>query len=1283
MRRIARFAGMVLAAVAASATLPAAEYFADAINGSDANDGLTEATAKLSLKEAIALASAGHTVTLLPGDYSNGTVTVSSTLSRAQITKPITLRSKNGRASRDVTRIVGKYDYETGSSDAVKAGGMGNNAVRGLWVTDNGADSTIEGITFVDCSAPYLDGGGTGGKANGGGICFYPNGDQTNQNADRLYVVDCAFIRCQATRGAGMYGGTSVRCLFKSCRHTKFGAGQRAGSSYNSVFDDCHVVPGLGQDSQVTGGVFGYMRNIVNCTVINCQPRVAANLSGNLVNCIIQNNGDQTLPQERTFNCVTDTSTMTSNNCAVSLVYATAEVWSPMDGDYRVTAGAKALTHGSAERLAEIPAAYRDTDYYGNPRTTDGTVYCGAVQAVTDEVGSGVAFRLTEAGGALTLDGEPFNEGYRTWFQRTGWPFSVKIDFTSASPARGLVRYVLSTASFWPLQDDTLYLVPEENHVKTFATVTGAIVHVDPVQGNDANDGSENAPYRTLQKAVDCTAATLVLARAGDYAEGETAWNGLNRVYVSTKKELRVKAVAGAGSTFITGAADPAPAIANDHGLGPAAVRCIGVATNAVCCFQGFTLRDGHAGYNADNADTDAVHGGALLNAGGITSTFGGVLADCVITNCVCSRGVAFGGFLQRCRMTGCDATKLGLLRSCRAVSSLFDHNPGSGGSIVSQSAQAFNCTFATNGCATLASGYGKAYGCVMGWRGGSDISGTPDEIKYNLYAKRSVSVDATNVQEDPIKFVSPETGDWRLQSISAGAALSWMSYFTSHGYMPVSFDGTPFAILDGGRLPAGAFNIREMATFYVDATNGDDATADGTTEATAYKTLAAALAAAQPGDTVTALPGRYAEGSTVPTMTQSGTTAEPTIAARAVVPDFVTLESRDGPETTVIEGACATVDANSYGCGSDAVRCVFLCANATVRGFTLYNGHTDSGGSSYADSVDTRGGGVSVANASSLVNGQNCFVENCIITNCAAARGGGGHCGTYRKCRFLDNNAPKPGVAIYFGVVEGCFFDNNSGHSIIYKSKVWNSTILGTQRGDTTPAVNNEGISETRYPVVNTILGTSSFVSSNLVNCAYSSTARNRWPDAPNVNPAVGDLRMGPGGVPLAGSVAIDAGDASQTPASLGDTDLAGGQRVYNGAMDIGCFEFDWRPKYAAILGKGLAVTAASPEVYAVGESAVAVPGGSLEVEWTNANGGKRNFVGTMRVTGTGTLTATRGDEAFASMTSADGEQTFSFFSSAALEKLSFAYAPGDGDTGAALLSAFGASQGLTIILR
>ena len=36
-----------------------------------------------------------------------------------------------------------------------------------------------------------------------------------------------------------------------------------------------------------------------------------------------------------------------------------------------------------------------------------------------------------------------------------------------------------------------------------------------------------------------------------------------------------------------------------------------------------------------------------------------------------------------------------------------------------------------------------------------------------------------------------------------------------------------------------------------------------------------------------------------------------------------------------------------------------------------------------------------------------------------------------------------------------------------------------------------------------------------------------------------------------------------------------------------------------------------------------------------------------------------------------------------AALEKLSFAYEPGENDEGEALLSSLGASEGLTIILR
>ena len=42
---------------------------------------------------------------------------------------------------------------------------------------------------------------------------------------------------------------------------------------------------------------------------------------------------------------------------------------------------------------------FRATDYYGNPRTTDGVVYCGAVQAACTNVTSGLAFRRPYGGG--------------------------------------------------------------------------------------------------------------------------------------------------------------------------------------------------------------------------------------------------------------------------------------------------------------------------------------------------------------------------------------------------------------------------------------------------------------------------------------------------------------------------------------------------------------------------------------------------------------------------------------------------------------------------------------------------------------------------------------------------------------------------------------------------------------------------------------------------------------------------------------------------------------------
>lgn len=83
------------------------EYFV-ATNGvdktGDASWGKTEATAYLSIQAAVNGAAANDTITLLPGDHVTGLTDNTHGRSRVEIDKVLTVRSKNGRASRDAHR---------------------------------------------------------------------------------------------------------------------------------------------------------------------------------------------------------------------------------------------------------------------------------------------------------------------------------------------------------------------------------------------------------------------------------------------------------------------------------------------------------------------------------------------------------------------------------------------------------------------------------------------------------------------------------------------------------------------------------------------------------------------------------------------------------------------------------------------------------------------------------------------------------------------------------------------------------------------------------------------------------------------------------------------------------------------------------------------------------------------------------------------------------------------------------------------------------------------------
>ena len=150
---------------------------------------------------------------------------------------------------------------------------------------------------------------------------------------------------------------------------------------------------------------------------------------------------------------------------------------------------------------------------------------------------------------------------------------------------------------------------------------------------------------------------------------------------------------------------------------------------------------------------------------------------------------------------------------------------------------------------------------------------------------------------------------------------------------------------------------------------------------------------------------------------------------------------------------------------------------------------------------------------------------------------------------------------------------------------------------------------------------------------------------------------------------------------AFLAATDADGLPRISNGTMDLGAFEFDWRPIYAQDLGSvGTVVREDAPVVEKDGQ--VFLPQGALELVLADdAQRGRYRFP--VQVTGTGHLTIRAGDETLATFDAADGAVAFRYRTRTAGNSLTFAYAPGDGDTGGALLAQASGGPGLIFVIR
>ena len=603
-------------------------------------------------------------------------------------------------------------------------------------------------------------------------------------------------------------------------------------------------------------------------------------------------------------------------------------------------------------------------------------------------------------------------------------------------------------------------------------------------------------------------------------------------------------------------------------------------------------------------------------------------------------------------------------------------------------------------------SNYYRHLACDMDGNMPYFVNGKPTAGAYQVPSKASVTLVANGASI--ASTASGNAVDWGTEvTVTAADGVRQMLGLSVNGEVLEGVSSYTFTPSLDDHANGYAIAVVANTNWYVDAENGT-AGATGWSAAAALDTLEHVMAKAEAGDTVYALPGNYNAGSMIHTnlvysLWYSKTNSTVQLPSRVVVPSGVRLVSTAGAKQTFITGEKA---ATSTGCGEGAMRCVMMQKGAYLNGFTVTGGGTLDGDLAYQYEIfdNVSGGGILCAEKPSapgagLAATPVTVVEGCIVSNNCGRGTSAAVFGSYVHCLFMGNNNPNG----YYAIREpqwlyGCVVDDNVVASVaVYQPYYTDFCTFGANNrnseGTLKSALHNYPGSAF-WPVRNSLfLGGANCQVKWAYGCVvpsssfFSQNSSNGDPTREGI--VTGAVTVDANGRPTAFDAA--AVDAASDPADaenacfryaipdvlLRDTDVAGGQRVYNGAQDVGAGEFDWRARYRLDLGGGsrLAVSAASPGATEAAHGVTLADGAALTTTWT-LRGSANRCEYAVAWTGEGTLyLSVNGGEEVA--VAAAGTQTLVL--PAGANTLAFRYA----GTGSATLSDFADFAGTMLIFR